>query len=1102
MKILYVEDSAVDADLARRALARSAPDIEMSGATSVSQAVALLAEGCDLVLTDLRLPDGTGLDVLAHIRQNDLPMAIVILTGSGDQEAAVAALKAGADDYLVKREEYLARLPEVLRRALAKYRARSMKNHRGLHVLYVEHNAADADLTRRHLAQHAPQIRLDVVGDAAEALARLPTGAELASPYDVLLLDYRLPGRNALELVKILRHERGLDLPMVLVTGQGSEELAAEALQLGVDDYLTKHASYLFELPATLENVSRKADLIRERAMLAATTERLSQMLATSPVVLYAIRLADQEVSTSWVSDNIERITGYSPAEARAPGWWSQGLHDDDRESAQAQQSARLADGVLTQEYRFRHKAGHYLWIRDERRQVRKSPAAIEWVGAWLDCSALRASEDRQRLDAAAFESMNDGIVITDLDARILAVNRGFTEITGYPEAEVLGRKTSLLKSDRHEREFYRDLWLGLKDSGHWQGEIWNRRQSGEIYPQWLSISTVPDARGKPAHYVGVFTDLSQIRRSEERLERLAHYDPLTDLPNRLLLQSRLEHALGSAGRHDAKFGLLVLDLDQFKLVNDSLGHVAGDQLLVQVAQRLNSRLRQEDTIGRLGGDEFLVLLPELTAPGDAAVVARDLLDALATPFALDGGHETFISASIGISLFPDDGNSVVDLMRNADAALFRAKDQGRNRFCFYTGEMGAEAVAQLDMEAALRRALERDELVLHYQPKVDLRSGQLTGCEALLRWQREGVGMVGPLQFIPLAEITGLIVPIGTWVIDAACRQLRLWQDAGHDDMHVAVNVSGHQFLSGDLEATVAKALQRHGVAAKSLELELTESCLMKNPEAAMMTLGRLRKLGIRVSLDDFGTGYSSLAYLTRFPITTLKIDRSFITHIVTDPPAAMIANAIIGLAHRMGLTVIAEGVETEAQQDYLRMQGCDEMQGYFFSRPLPVAEFTRLVEQGVCLPPAVAEEAMRTLLLVDDEPSILAALRRMLRRDGYRIVTAGSAREGLELLARQAVQVILSDQRMPEMNGAEFLVRVKELYPDTVRIVLSGYTELESILKAVNEGAIYKFLTKPWDDDLLRQHIRDAFVYHEAVVRPRSLANSPLARSPVDPG
>ncbi|HET6718150.1 MAG TPA: EAL domain-containing protein, partial [Rhodocyclaceae bacterium] len=677
-----------------------------------------------------------------------------------------------------------------------------------------------------------------------------------------------------------------------------------------------------------------------------------------------------------------------------------------------------------------------------------------------------------------------------------------FSEITGYAEAEVLGQKTSLLKSDQQAREFYRDLWSSLKDSGNWQGEIWNRRKSGEIYPQWLSISTVPDARGKPAHYVGVFTDLSQIRRSEARLERLAHYDPLTDLPNRLLVQSRLEHELVGASRHDAKFAVLVIDLDQFKLVNDSLGHVAGDQLLVLVAQRLHSRLRQADTIGRLGGDEFLVLLPDLAAPGDAAVVARDLLDVLATPFELAGGHETFIGASIGISLFPDDGNSVVDLMRNADAALFRAKDQGRNRFCFYTGEMGSEAVAQLDMEAALRRALERNELVLHYQPKVDLRSGQLTGCEALLRWQREGVGLVGPLQFIPLAEITGLIVPIGSWVIDAACRQLRLWHDAGHDDLHVAVNVSGRQFMSADLEATIAAALQRHGVAAKSLELELTESCLMANPEAAMLTLGRLRKLGIRVSLDDFGTGYSSLAYLTRFPITTLKIDRSFITDIVTDPPAAMIANTIIGLAHRMGLTVIAEGVETEAQQDYLRMQNCDEMQGYFFSRPLPVEDFNRLVEAGTCLPPASAEAAMRTLLLVDDEPSILTALRRMLRRDGYRIVTAGSAREGLELLARQPVQVILSDQRMPEMNGAEFLVRVKALYPDTVRIVLSGYTELESILKAVNEGAIYKFLTKPWDDELLRQHVRDAFQYHEAVIAPRTRANAAPPGLPPDRG
>jgi diguanylate cyclase (GGDEF)-like protein/PAS domain S-box-containing protein len=904
----------------------------------------------------------------------------------------------------------------------------------------------------------------------------------------VLLLDYRLPGRNALELFKIVRDERGLDLPVVLVTGQGSEELAASALHLGVDDYLTKHQGYLHELPVTLENASRKVELARERAKLSATSERLGHLLSTSPVVLYAIRRDEQGYRAVWVSDNVERITGYTPAEALSPGWWLQGLHDDDRDAVLAGASGLHESAGQVQEYRFRHKDGRTLWIRDELRPAQRASGEVsEWVGAWHDITALRAAEERQRLDATAFENMSDGIMITDLDTRILAVNRGFTDITGYGEGEVRGQTPRVLSSGRQDREFYQAMWSRLRQSGRWQGEVWNRRKDGELYPEWLSVSMVPDARGKPAYYVGVFTDLSQIRRSEQQLEHLAHYDPLTDLPNRLLLQSRLEHSLDTARRHDGRLGVLLVDLDHFRRVNDSLGHVAGDRLLVEVTLRLKKRLRHEDTLGRLGGDEFLVLLPELGAPGDVAVVARDLLDALNAPYVLDGGRETYVGASIGISLFPDDAASAADLLRNADAALFRAKDEGRARFCFYTGEMGAEVLGELETEAALRRSLERQELVLHFQPMVDLRSGRLCGCEALLRWQREGAGLVGPLQFIGLAERTGLIVPIGAWVIDAACRQMRLWKDAGLDELQVSVNVSARQFMVGSLEATVAEALARHSVDAKCLELELTESCLMEHPEVAMATLTRLRKLGVRVSLDDFGTGYSSLAYLTRFPITTLKIDRTFITDIISDPPAAMIAGTILGLAHRMGLNVIAEGVETEAQLCYLRQQGCDQMQGFYFSRPLPADQFTRLAQDGEGLPPAAPEEAGRTLLLVDDEPGIVAALSRMLRRDGYRILTAGSAREGLEVLARQRVQVILSDQRMPEMQGTEFLSRVKGLYPDTVRIVLSGYTELESILRAINDGAIYKFLTKPWDDELLRRHIRDAFLYQEAVVRAR---------------
>jgi EAL domain-containing protein (putative c-di-GMP-specific phosphodiesterase class I)/CheY-like chemotaxis protein len=370
-----------------------------------------------------------------------------------------------------------------------------------------------------------------------------------------------------------------------------------------------------------------------------------------------------------------------------------------------------------------------------------------------------------------------------------------------------------------------------------------------------------------------------------------------------------------------------------------------------------------------------------------------------------------------------------------------------------------------------------------------------MIGAEALLRWNHPVQGLVPPLAFIPAAERSGLVVPIGAWVIDEACRQIRAWRTAGFDDIKLAVNVSARQFGSGGLEAVVQSALARHGVTPGQLEIELTESMLMEAPELAIERLAALKRIGIKLSLDDFGTGYSSLAYLSRFPVDHLKIDRSFVECIASDPNAASISTSIIALAHRMGLRVIAEGVETEAQLAYLTRHGCDEMQGYYFSRPLPAAQFTELLREGRTLPAASTPAHARTLLLVDDEPNVLSAIRRSLHGDNYRILSARDASEGLDLLARNEVQVILSDQRMPGMSGIDFFGRVKALHPDTVRIVLSGYAELESVIQAVNTGAIYKFLTKPWDEEQLRVQLRDAFRYHEAIVRPRSRLDPSLA-------
>ncbi|KQW42451.1 MULTISPECIES: bifunctional diguanylate cyclase/phosphodiesterase [unclassified Roseateles] len=554
--------------------------------------------------------------------------------------------------------------------------------------------------------------------------------------------------------------------------------------------------------------------------------------------------------------------------------------------------------------------------------------------------ASLHFSQDMQRHLrhwATAFENIRDGVVITDAQGCIRSVNVSFTTITGYTAQEAIGATIQLLHSGRHGAPFYRQMWAALGMDGHWQGEIWNRRKDGTTYPEWLTISAVRDDNAAVTHYVGVFTDISRLKNSEAQTDWLLHHDPLTRLPNRAQLQQRLEATLARAQRRECSAVLLVIDLDGFKTVNDSLGHPAGDELLVCVAGRLQARLRHEDFLGRLGGDEFLVILESSTDSAGVAVLARHLLAAVSAPMVLSGGQEAYLTASIGISIFPEQGHpTAVELLRDADAAMYRAKEQGRNQFCFYTGDMNAEARTRLELEAALSRAIERQELLLHYQPKVDARSGAIVGAEALLRWQRSGSGLVSPAQFIPLAERSSLILDIGAWVVDEACRQVRAWQDAGQPVVPVAVNVAARQFAAGDLDQVVARALQRHRVHPQWLEIEMTEGMLIVEPGAAITMLKRLKALGVKLSLDDFGTGYSSLAYLQQFPIDALKIDQSFTRRIGDQPDGEALVDAVIALAHRLNLRVVAEGVETAQQGDYLRQQGCDEMQGYHFARPM----------------------------------------------------------------------------------------------------------------------------------------------------------------------
>jgi diguanylate cyclase (GGDEF)-like protein/PAS domain S-box-containing protein len=557
-------------------------------------------------------------------------------------------------------------------------------------------------------------------------------------------------------------------------------------------------------------------------------------------------------------------------------------------------------------------------------------------------------NEDQVRLWASVIEQSTDAIVICDADQRIVLVNRAFERITQFTQADSIGKTPRILQSGLQSSDFYAQMWRSVTSVGHWHGEIWNRRKNGELFAEWLALSAVRDVSGVLTHYIGIFSDITQRKKTEQRIQHLAHFDALTDLPNRTLLIDRVGQLMTASNRNRRQFALFFLDLDRFKNINDSMGHEAGDELLKVISRRLVKLLRTTDTVARMGGDEFVLLLPEIDGVGGAAVVAEAVLRSINTPLTLLN-QEISVSASIGICLFPNDAGDVSEMIRNADAAMYRAKSAGRNSYQFYTRDMNALALEKLATENALRHALQRQEFVLHYQPQVCATTGALKAVEALIRWHRPEVGFVMPGQFIPIAEERGLIAAIGQWTLHEAARQAAEWDRLGMPPVPIAVNISATQFHQQGFIERLTDILASYGLASNRIELEITETVILQDCERTVALLQRLHALGFALSIDDFGTGCSSLNYLRRFPIRKIKIDRSFVSEMLTDRGAAGIVRGIIGLAKSLDMQVIAEGVETAAQLESLRASQCEFVQGFLVSKAIPAAELATLVTTGV---------------------------------------------------------------------------------------------------------------------------------------------------------
>ncbi|HJW81382.1 MAG TPA: EAL domain-containing protein, partial [Acidiferrobacterales bacterium] len=568
-------------------------------------------------------------------------------------------------------------------------------------------------------------------------------------------------------------------------------------------------------------------------------------------------------------------------------------------------------------------------------------PAGLAFVH---DIRERLRTEEQMRKLSSALEQTADSVVITDRNGVIEYVNLGFERLTGYGRADALGQTPRLVKSGKQGAGFYKKLWDTILAGEVFSDVFVNRRKDGSLYYEEKTISPLKGPAGQVTHFVATGKDVSERVQAQERLQHMAQHDALTELPNRALFLDRLRQSLARARWHQRLVAILFVDMDRFKTINDTLGHEVGDKLLQALAERLTASVREGDTVARFGGDEFVVLLDDVASEKDIGALAQKVIEAIIPPFVIDG-QDLYITASIGVSLYPNDGEDSTTLLKNADIAMYRAKDLGKNTYQFYSADMSARAFERLTLESSLRHAIGRNEFRLYYQPQIDTTSGAILGVEALLRWQHPDFGLVAPAEFIPLLEETGLIAPVSEWVFRAACEQLCAWHAAGWPALRMAVNLSPRQFQAAGLAIMIERGLATVGCDPELIELEITENVLLRHAAATLDTLDALRTLGVRLAIDDFGTGYSSLSYLRRYSIDTLKIDRSFVHDVPGDPDDSAIISAIIVMAQSLKLDVIAEGVETEAQRDFLRERGCHMMQGYLFSRPLPADELTALL-------------------------------------------------------------------------------------------------------------------------------------------------------------
>ncbi len=951
-------------------------------------------------------------------------------------------------------------------------------NHaRVLAALLVVHSDSEAAGMLMALRRGGFSVRHMRVSDQAHLRQELAR-----TPWDVVITANRLPSCRGVDILRAVQ-SLNTQLPVILVYGDGGAPSAIDAIREGAHDCIHKN-----ELADQLaHSVRRQLDQRQQRLLEvqfrtgpAVAADRAQQAMAVLPIAIYEC-------------DATGCILGYNPAAAALWGREAQIGHDmwtgawrqytpdgqpvapGDGPMAICLRSGDPVNGVETLIERpdntRRHVAQHVHPLRD---------ADGHLTGAYnflIDLTEQRRASDQARLARNVLAAVSQGVLICGADRRILSSNQAFVSLTGYAEEDLVGSSCAVLQGPETSAQTIVDMQRALHAQVTFHGDILNYRKDGSTFWNQLTIDPVHDEQGRLTHSVGILRDVTAQRAAQEKIDWLSHFDPLTQLPNRELLALRCAQDLRRM-QHDAgSLTMIVVDIDRFKLVNEILGFAAGNEVIKEFAHRLTRAVRAQDTVARLGADEFALLLPGETPEGASQVIER-LQASLSAPFEV-GDQVASVCASVGVAIHPNDGDDFESLFKAAQTAMHLAKAKGGNQHRFHSAAMSDESKTRQVIGSALRSAIQHNEMHLVYQPFVDLQSGRIVGMEALLRWTHPELGVVSPAVFIPVAEQSGHIVAIGAWVLRQACLDITQWRAQGLHTVPVSVNLSPLQFRDPGLLDKVRTTLQEFAIESSQICLELTEGAIMDDVAQSELTMRAFKEMGVSLSLDDFGTGYSSLGYLKRFPFEKVKIDQSFVRDINTNSQDAVIASVVISMAHGLGLRVIAEGVETESQCEFLRRNACDEIQGYLFSRPIPAPAMADLLQQERRFPtqPSRLQVRERTMLLVDNEPQVVVALKRLLRPDGYRVLSASSGPEGLAMLAGHPVDIIVADQCMTGMTIVQFLREVKSLHPASIRIVLSSHTGMPSMTEAVDDGSVYCVLTKPWDDGQLRGFIEQAF-------------------------